>query len=356
MKLFINARFLTQPISGVQRYGIECSLQIKKLYPESVFLAPHNILHKGIAAELGAQVVGSRVGHMWEQADLMLYMNRQGGTPLINLANTAPLFYRNNFITIHDLAFFHHPEWNSKVFSTWYNVLVPRLARRSKYIFTVSETVKSEIVGHYHIPPGKVGITYNGISRELAALAGGLGKGKEKIILSVGTFSLRKNQQSLVKAFLQSSVKETHRLVLIGDKNKVFAASGLDEAELVKNNIAVLQHVSGDALAAMYSKAEVVVSLSEYEGFGIPVLEGLFFGCKALCSDIPVYRELYSGVAGFCSPRDVASISATLENLVGSGQPVDKEAVGLLLAKYNYAQSARTIVEKVSSLYPFMKP
>jgi glycosyltransferase involved in cell wall biosynthesis len=137
---------------------------------------------------------------------------------------------------------------------------------------------------------------------------------------------------------------------LIGDKNKVFAASGVDENDLQQNNITVLHHVDSKGLAEMYSKAEVVVSLSEYEGFGIPVLEGLFFGCKVLCSDIPVYRELFSDMVTFCPPKDPAAIAAALEQMTVNHMPPNHERVNLLLKKYNYAQSAQTIIEKVGSL------
>src|SRR5690348_16046794 len=122
MKIFVNARFLTQPLSGVQRYGIECSRQIKKLLPDVTFIAPHNVLHKDIAKELNVKVVGVNKGHLWEQVDLPFYLAKQKHPPLLNLANTGPLLYSNNFITIHDLAFYHRPEWNSKAFSTWYNI------------------------------------------------------------------------------------------------------------------------------------------------------------------------------------------------------------------------------------------
>ncbi len=104
MKLFINARFLTQPISGVQRYGIECSRQIKKLNPETIFVTPANIIHTSIAAELGAITIGKNTGHRWEQIDLPRYLKSVDSPPLINLANTGPLFYKNSYLTIHDLA------------------------------------------------------------------------------------------------------------------------------------------------------------------------------------------------------------------------------------------------------------
>ena len=49
--LYVNARFLTQPLTGVQRYGIEISLQLKELYGERIkFVAPANIIHTDIAS------------------------------------------------------------------------------------------------------------------------------------------------------------------------------------------------------------------------------------------------------------------------------------------------------------------
>src|SRR4051812_40519713 len=104
MKIVVNARFLTQPLSGVQRYGIECSRQIKKLYHEITFVCPQNVIHQDIAEELGVKIIGRREGHLWEQIDLPLYLAGMKYPPLLNLANTAPIRYRNNYVTIHDLA------------------------------------------------------------------------------------------------------------------------------------------------------------------------------------------------------------------------------------------------------------
>ena len=340
MKFFINARFLTQPISGVQRYAIECSRQIKAIYPQVVFLCPHNIVHHSIADEFGAITVGSRKGHMWEQFDLASYMKRQGDAVLLNLANTAPLLYKNNFVVIHDLAFFHHPEWNSRWFAMWYNYLVPRLAQRSRHIFTVSNTIRQELVQYYQMPEHKVSVTYNGVGERMLIKQRNIPK--EKIILSVGTFNKRKNQHTLVKAFLQSKIKDEYMLVLAGDRNKIFADSGITD-ELAGDRIKIYEKLTDIDLVDLYQRAEVLVSLSNYEGFGIPVIEGLFFGCKVLCSDIPVYKELFSDVAVFCAQNDVADVSAKLGAIVDAVPP-SRSSVDSLLSKYSYKKAAEVIV------------
>lgn len=346
MKIIVNARFLTQPVSGVQRYGIECSRQIKKIYPNTIFVAPKEIFNKSVAEELGVQIIGQRGGHLWEQLDLVHYLKKEGNPPLLSLCNTAPAFYRNNFVTLHDLAFHHHPEWNSKWFSAWYNWLVPRIARNARKVFTVSETVKRELMQAYGLKGPDIAVTYNGIGRHMRQQLARVGQ-KEKMILSVGTFNVRKNHQRLLQGFIESGLGATYQLVFIGDKNKVFREGGLSEAAVRNNNIEIYQHVSEDELADLYSRAGVVVSLSMYEGFGIPMLEGLHSRCKLLCSDIPVYRELYGTVTRFCNPYDVADIAAALRFVALQGSVPGEAARSALLEVYNYEHAARVIIDNV---------
>ena len=58
MQVFVNARFLTQPITGVQRYAVEVSKELKHLRPELRFLAPQNVIHHELAEQLGVERVG----------------------------------------------------------------------------------------------------------------------------------------------------------------------------------------------------------------------------------------------------------------------------------------------------------
>jgi glycosyltransferase involved in cell wall biosynthesis len=347
MTIYVNARFLSQPVTGVQRYGIECSRKIKKLHPESVFLAPHDIINTSVAKELNAICIGSNTGHLWEQKDLPAYLKKMDRGPLFSPCNTAPLFYNNNFVTLHDIAFRLHPEWNSRAFSTWYNFMVPRVIRKAKHVFTVSKTVAAEISDHYHINSNNISVTYNGLSGVMQPVRQ---VAKEPIVLAVGSFNLRKNHESLIRAFINSSLKSTHKMYIVGDKNKVFAETGINEQTLLDNNITLLRQLSEQELADLYNRAEIVASVSAYEGFGIPILEGAANNCKLLCSDIPVYRELYGEIAHFCRPYDIADISRALTELVTATAP-DTSVINNLLETYNYERSAATIIEKMTTAH-----
>ena len=346
MKIYVNARFLTQPITGVQRYGIECSRQINKLYHGVTFVSPPGILHTELAKELGVAVIGRNKGHVWEQLDLPLFLGSVGTPPLFNPGNTAPIRYSKNFVTIHDLAFHVHPEWNSKAFRTWYNYMVPRLAKRSKHLFTVSETVKAEIAGAYSLPPGKISVTYNGLSGVMQERGRGGRVEREKIVLAVGSINERKNHVNLVKGFMKSKLADDHRLVIVGGSHQAF--KGVD-ADLIQGNqkVELFSDLDESGLADLYQRALILASVSRYEGFGIPVLEGLYAGCKVLCSDIPVYRELYGKYAHFCNPEDPLDIGKALDELGGhsyGGQLAE------LPAAWDYGRSAETILEVMTRI------
>ncbi|NDC40436.1 MAG: glycosyltransferase family 1 protein [Chitinophagia bacterium] len=344
MNFFVNARFLTQPISGVQRYGIECSLQIKRKYPSTVFLAPQNILHRELAETLNAVTIGKNTGHWWEQTTLPKYLMQKGYPPLWNPGNTGPLAYSNNYITIHDLAFVHHPEWNTGKFAMWYNFLIPRLAKKARHIFTVSQAIQTDLQKTWGIATERISITPNGLPENWLATRSEIPP-KEPMILCVGSFNPRKNQAQLIRAFIDSAMERTHQLVLVGDKNGVFKDPGLEKTIQGHSNIQILTNVNNSQLRQLYQRAAIVASTSLYEGFGIPLLEGAYFNCNLLCTDIPVYRELFGEVAHFCSVGDIVATRQALEQLAQQGVT---RKVTQLFGHYSYNKAATTIVKTIT--------
>ncbi len=349
MKLFVNARFLTQPVTGVQRYAIECCLQIQRMLPDTVFLTPAEVLHTDIAQILNAQVVKGLKGHLWEQWTLPRFLKKQGNPLLLNLANTAPIGYNNNLITIHDIAYLLHPEWNSKTFAAWYNFMIPKIAANAKHIFTVSGTVKSELVKYLKVNSNTVSVTCNGLGGIFTSYEPSKKYGKEKIILAVGTINQRKNQKTLIEAFLKSDLATEWKLMLYGNKSSLFSDTGIDFNELQKHNIQFVEQFSDSDLVEAYSKAAVVASLSLYEGFGIPILEGMNFGCKIICSDILVYRELFDGFADFCNISSVEKVVEQLNRL----KSVDLEATQdykSIIQKYTFGRAAKVVIESIKTI------
>lgn len=75
--------------------------------------------------------------------------------------------------------------------------------------------------------------------------------------------------------------------------------------------------ISEDAIRLWLSRAPVYASAALYEPFGLGVLEAAQAGCALVLSDIPSFRELWSGACLFVPPHDDEAIAARIGSLLG---------------------------------------
>ncbi len=343
--IYINGRFLMQTITGVQLYAREiCRYLTHQETRRFVLIAPTGTKLPNELAHLDFVAMGKTKGYSWEQIELPAYLKKRGSPLLINLCNTAPLLYRNQFVTIHDLAFLHHPEWYSKGFATVYRYLIPRIAKRAEKVITVSETIKQQLINQLHIQQKQICVLGNGLQYDvLNSHSDGV---KEKLIFTVGSINPRKNLRTLVQAFELANLTG-YKLVICGAGDNVFGKEKL----IVSNpNIVFAGYMDNASMLSYYKKAEVFISLSLDEGFGIPVLEAAYFNCKLLLSDIAVFRELYGKVATFINPNDVVAASATLSQLV-QNHTTNNTAVASLLAAHTYKKSATELTKLTDAFF-----
>jgi len=310
MPVYVNARFLTQPITGVQRYATEISLHLKKMVPWTKFITPGNIVHRYIAEILDAKPVGRFSGYLWEQIELPKYLKGFGSPLLINLANTAPLFYKEQIVTIHDVAFLRNPLWFSKKFCYYYKLLIPRIARKSLKVVTVSKFSKKEIVNLMDIDERKIKVIYNAVSSEFVSMAkNGLPNEYGKYILAVSSLDPRKNFKNLILAFGRLKLQDT-KLIIVGSGNRVFADEGLREVASFRNDIVFVNDtVDDELLTGLYKNAICFVYPSLYEGFGLPPLEAMACGCPTVVSNAASLPEVCGDAAYYVDPHDVDSIA-----------------------------------------------
>ena len=341
--IYVNARFVTQPLTGVQRYAFECCLQMKKSNPDMVFLCPKKSKQQEWSKELMVLPIGHFSGHRWEQIDLVWYLRNKKHYVLFNPCNTAPLLLRNNFITVHDISYNIYRENNPYLFSAWYNFLMPRIINKAVHVFTVSETVRQQLILLYEKDPDKISVSYNGVAAQFSDAAHEPIK-KEKMILTVGSISRRKNIEILIQAFLESGLQVQYTLVIVGGHHDAFSKLALP----LHDNIRFESTLSDNALFDYYQRAECFVSLSFYEGFGLPVLEALSANCNVLCSNIATYQELFEEYVYFCNHYDKADI---IRKLVVMTHHESSNLINqnFLKEKYSFSKSAKQILRLLES-------
>ena len=343
--LIINARFLTQNITGVQRFAIEISKQINKLYGDDIqFVSPKNIIHKNLAKELNVKVIGNKTGHFWEQLDLPKYLKQNGSPLLLNLANTAPLFYKNKIVTVHDIAYERFPQTFDWKFRWFYKLLIPNIIKRSKHTITVSKFSKSEIIEFYGTNKDDISVIYNSVSDIFKNVED---KKDDKYILAVSSLNYQKNFHSLIKAFNLLENQDI-LLYLVGSINKNFANLELIKDIEMNPNIIFKGRVDDEELISIYSSALAFVYPSLYEGFGIPPLEAQSCGTPVICSNAASLPEV-GGTDSvlYIDPYDVNDIKEKIETLIND-EAVQKELIEKgfeNIKRFSWEESAKKIIK-----------
>jgi len=271
------------------------------------------------------RVIGPR--KLWTRfaLPLDLYFHNQKPDVFFTPTHYGPRFSPvKTAISIMDLSFIHFPELFTKhdlyQLTNWtkYSVL------KAKKIFTISEFSKNDIIKTYGVSPEKVVVTHPGIKelktenlkfKNMDGLKKKFGI-SEKYILFVGTLQPRKNIAKLVEAFSKLNEKNL-QLVIVGKKGWQYG--DILEAPLkynVENRTKFLDFVENEDLSNLYKNALCFVLPSLYEGFGLPVLEAMKYGCPVVISNVSSLPEAGGDAALYFDPNDADDISNTIEKVI----------------------------------------
>ncbi len=346
--LIINSRFLTQKLTGTQRYAIEIAKQLLKLIDNKLFVAPKNLHHRKIASDLQVKTTGKLLGHLWEQIELPFYLKKLGNPLLLNLVNTAPIFYRNQIVTIHDLAFLRYPKWFSRKFYYFYRFLIPKIALNSLKIVTVSEFSKKEMVSILNIPEEKVEVVYNAISEKFKHDPS---VEKKNYILAVSSLDPRKNLEKLILAFVRLNLKD-YKLVIVGSESKIFSSIKIRNLIKENDNVELTGYVSDDKLVKLYQQAKLFVYPSFYEGFGLPPLEAMACGTPVIVSNVTSLPEVCGNAAYYVNPYDINDIARGIETVL-KDEELQKELIHKGLKRvslFSWKKSARRLIKIIEEI------
>lgn len=293
--VFINGKFLSQSLSGVQRFASDfCNtLKDKNKY---LILAPRAVNYNSFH-NITIKKIGFFEGHFWEQIELplYLYLNSKKNI-LINLCNLAPIFYKYNIVVIMDLAFFRNPNWFSWKFRLFYKFFIPTIARNAKKVLTISKFSKLEIKNFLNVD-SEVVYPRSIFSRTKTSRV----LKKKTYFIAVGSNNARKNTEFLFVSFNKLNLN----LKIIGRSSRNFKTY---------KNILFFDYNDNQLIKAI-TQSRALISASLYEGFNLPPLEAQSLGVPVILSDIPVHREIYGDTALYFNSDSMDELEAALNKL-----------------------------------------
>jgi len=131
----------------------------------------------------------------------------------------------------------------------------------------------------------------------------------DALILSVGSIDQRKNQVALIKAFeayRKRNPNSKWRLTLVGNLHPLVAEE-VNRAQSADKNILHLGHISDEELDMLYRSSSFTVFPSVEEGFGLPILESLWYGKPCVCANFGSMGDVAEG--GGCFTIDTRNQS-----------------------------------------------
>lgn len=267
---------------------------------------------------------------LWTLTALNSAVNKDHLDLFFNPTHYAPLFLNcPQIISILDVSYKHYPQMFGKKdlykLSLWGKYSVKRAA----HIVTISASSKDDIIKEYRFPEAKISVIPVGI-KEIKQTNMTQKDLSEKFglsnpyILYVGTLQPRKNLVRLVEAF--SKLKETKiDLVIVGKKGWQYEdILQAPEKNGVSDRVHFLQNVTNEELPGFYEHAECFVLPSLYEGFGLPVLEAMKYGCPVITSNISSLPEAGGDAAEYFDPKNVEDITRGIEKVLSSKELREK--------------------------------
>lgn len=313
--------------AGIGRYSFELLTHMLKMNSGHEFIVFYHDQNNNPQdleelQKLGAELVPANFRH-YSYGEQLLFprLLKQHNLDLVHFPNfNVPVFYNKPFVvTIHDMV--HHKISGHKKSRIWkyyaYEYIIKKAAEKSKFIITVTEAAKDEIVKYLHVDKEKIIVTYEApIAPSLKDV--NIARVKEKFLLSrpyflfVGTLERKKNLPMLAKAFdlFLTKYKFDMDLVIAGKVDEHYPEVRDQILEINHTNRLVLTgFVDEQDQAALYQGAYAFITASLHEGFGLPGLEAMSYGLPVLASNTAVFNEVYDNGAIYFNPMSADDIA-----------------------------------------------
>jgi glycosyltransferase involved in cell wall biosynthesis len=192
--------------------------------------------------------------------------------------------------------------------------------KRANHVICISENTKKDLIERLQIDEKNISTIYlahtpsNSFNETIVHLP----LINNPYLLYVGNRGEYKNFMQLLKAYSESqNIKKDFQLVCFGGGK--FSKQEMSEISRMQLQDKVIQ-ISGDddRLARLYRSAVAFIYPSLYEGFGIPLLEAMYYDCPVICSNISSIPEVVGNAGQFFDPSNSDSIINSIEKIIYS--------------------------------------
>lgn len=261
------------------------------------------------------------------------------------------LHHAKRICLVHDLMVKIYPENYSFIKKMYLELFFGHL-RKADLVIAVSETTKNDIVKYYHVPEEKIVVCYNGVNNtnlqnEKNSLDDKSIDLHKKYLLYLGDMRKNKNLPNTVKGFLnfcnEENISDLY-FYIAGKKNDDYSNVQRElEKSSHRSQVKFLGYISDNDKTLLYKNCESVVLLSLYEGFGMPIVEGMSYYKPVITSNCSSMKEVGEEAVVLANPKDACDISRAIGDIYYKKFVVNKDVYDKKLSIYNFDHVAKVI-------------
>jgi glycosyltransferase involved in cell wall biosynthesis len=316
-------------VTGATTYivGLTRALVARRVFDYVLFCSPRHLavwrqmLGPDVRIVAGGPGPRSRILRvLYERLVFPKTARRNGVGIVLFLMNAAPLPRPIRTIaTVYDLLLlqpFNDYPWHKRVYL---HRVFHELARRQGHVLTISEFCRRDIHARLGLDLDRITVASPGIDPEFVESVGQTPAGNlpPTYLLSVAGAFPHKRLHLLIDAFRTLAVErpELH-LVLAGthvgrDRDRT-ALRAHAMGTGIASRIHFLPPLPRESLPGLFSGAAALATSSEFEGFGIPVLEAMAVGCPVAAAPAEAVIEVLGGQGWIAADPSVESMTQAI--------------------------------------------
>ncbi len=306
------------------------------------------------------RIVGPR--KLWTQFGLPLSLFTKKPKPNVFFTPThyAPRFSPiPTIVSVMDVSYMFYPELFRRNDLYQLKNWTAYSVKNAKKVITISESTKSDIIKEYRVDGSKVAVIYPGIKQEsrtrhkMSLLESKYNLNSD-FVLFVGTLQPRKNIVRLIEAFKKVLPKYKRlKLVIVGKKGWLYEEILAAPEKLgIEDSVRFLDFVPDEDLPSFYENAKCYVLPSLYEGFGLPVLEAMKYGCPVVTSNVSSLPEAGGDAAIYFDPYDTDDIAKKISEVVGDKKLSESmiKKGHAQVKKFSWEKAAREVLTAIEEV------
>jgi glycosyltransferase involved in cell wall biosynthesis len=324
-KIAFDAKRIFNNLTGLGNYSRTLVKNIVEAYPEheyhlftpsikdssetKYFLTDRFVVHTPKIKLLGSIWRSTFIPSIIKKKKINIYHGLSHELPLFNIDKAC-----KTVLTIHDLIYELYPNQFPLLDRLGYQIKYKKSINKADKIVAISESTKADLVNLYGTHESKINVIYQAANTYFKPAKIIKPLKERDYFLFVGSIIERKGVDKLISVYEQHPDLAQLKLIGGGGEYKQKMQSKVQSLNL-EHKIEFVNQVSNLELLQYYQNAIATILISQYEGFGIPMIESLLCKTPVITSNISSLPEACGPGGILVNPDDISALHDAMVNI-----------------------------------------